>query len=42
MGEGNNSPEERHVRSYADLHVRSYADTAADELTALGEEMDLL
>ena len=27
MGEGVNSPEERHVRSYADLHVRSYADS---------------
>src|SRR3954451_11701646 len=26
MGEDDNSPEERHIRSYADLHMRSYAD----------------
>ena len=27
MGE-DNPPEERHIRSYADLHMRSYADSA--------------
>jgi flagellar biosynthesis GTPase FlhF len=26
MDERDNSPEERHIRSYADLHVSSYAD----------------
>jgi len=37
MGEGNNSPEERHVRSYADLHMRWYADTETRLVTLRGQ-----
>lgn len=35
MGEDIDSPEQRHVRAYADLRMRSYADTAIWEAAAV-------